>query len=174
MGPLAWRCTLPSTSVCRRAVDAPATILASPSPQPHSMHILGIGDVIPAQDRLGAGKCGRGGGRCRTSTSGVVASTSLSQPPTVSAARRQMTAVIARCEVSGLVIRIVPTRQSGAAIPVCCPRLIAPGVRSAVVSGVSPTGLRLARGYGVVLRGTESLLTHRWRGMDSNFQFRAR
>jgi hypothetical protein len=27
---------------------------------------------------------------------------------------------------------------------------------------------------GVVLRGTESLLTHRWREMDSNFQFRAR
>ena len=65
------------------------------------------------------------------------------------------------------------TCQSGA-IPVCCPRLFALGVRSAVVSGVSPTGLRLARGYGVVLRGTESLLTHRWRGMDSNVQFRAR
>jgi hypothetical protein len=65
------------------------------------------------------------------------------------------------------------TRQSGAAIPVCCPRLFAPGVRSAVVSGDSPTGLRLARGYGVVLRGTESLLTHRWRKSDSNFRFRA-
>src|SRR6516162_2004240 len=26
----------------------------------------------------------------------------------------------------------------------------------------------------VVLRGTESLLTHRWREMDSNFPFRAR
>jgi hypothetical protein len=25
---------------------------------------------------------------------------------------------------------------------------------------------------GVVLRGTESLLTHRWRAMDSNYQFR--
>jgi hypothetical protein len=30
------------------------------------------------------------------------------------------------------------------------------------------------RTTGVVLRGTESLLTHRWSGMDSNFQFRAR
>jgi hypothetical protein len=30
---------------------------------------------------------------------------------------------------------------------------------------------RLARGYGVVLRGTEGLLTHRWREMDSNFQY---
>jgi hypothetical protein len=27
---------------------------------------------------------------------------------------------------------------------------------------------------GVVLRGTESLLTHRWRELDSNFQFRAK
>jgi hypothetical protein len=30
------------------------------------------------------------------------------------------------------------------------------------------------RTTGVVLRGTESLLTHRWSGMDSNVQFRAR
>jgi hypothetical protein len=76
------------------------------------MHILGIGDVIPAQDRLGAGKCGRGGGTCRTSTSGGVASASLSQPATLSGDRRQMTAVIARCEESGLVIRIVPSLVS--------------------------------------------------------------
>jgi len=43
------------------------------------------------------------------------------------------------------------TRQSGAAIPERCPRLIAPGVRSAVVSGVSPTGLRLVDQFGRVL-----------------------
>jgi hypothetical protein len=30
------------------------------------------------------------------------------------------------------------------------------------------------RTTGVVLRGTESLLTHRWREVDSNFRFRAR
>ena len=44
------------------------------------------------------------------------------------------------------------TRQSGAAIPERCPRLIAPGVRSAVVSGVSPTGLRLVDQFGTVAR----------------------
>jgi hypothetical protein len=41
---------------------------------------------------------------------------------------------------------------------------------SSPVSRVSP---RLVPKTGAVFRGTESLLTHRWRELDSNFPFRA-